>query len=84
LGEISVAEDAFRSAIAAIRDRSRIHKSEAQPKLEAANFDPDRLLTMASVMAALGMRLFAMLRDQTEHVTVLVDRGVQSVYEGLR
>ncbi len=81
IGELSVEEERYKAAIAAINDRSIVHRSEAQPTLDAAGITNGGNYSLEDIQKALGERLFYTLHTSTGQVISHVDSTILSLNE---
>lgn len=81
LGQLSVEESRYKTAIDAINERSRLHLDEVQPTLERAEVVHGGNYTLANIETALGNRLFVSLQQATTAVIKNVDPTILSLQE---
>lgn len=81
LGELSVEGARYDAAIAAINDRSMVHRNEAQPTLDAAGMQNGGSCTREEMQKVLGERLFHTLHQSTDQVIYHVDSTILSLKE---
>lgn len=79
IGELSVEEARYEAAIAAINERSRVHRNELQPALEAAGIQNGGIYYQADIQRALGERLFQTMIQSTDQVIFHVDATILSL-----
>lgn len=81
VGELSVEEARYEAAIAAINERSKVHRYEVQPTLDAAGIVNGGNYLHEVIQSALGERLFHTLHQSTEQVICHVDSTILSLKE---
>jgi hypothetical protein len=81
IGELSVEEARYEAAIAAINERSRVHRNELQPTLDASGIQNGGTYYQADIQNALGERLFHTIVQSTEQVISHVDSTILSLKE---
>ncbi|MDA3800181.1 MAG: hypothetical protein PF692_14015 [Kiritimatiellae bacterium] len=81
LGELSIEKSRYDAAIAAINDRSVVHRNEAQPTLDAAGMKNGGSCTREEMQSVLGERLFHTLHQSTDQVIYHVDSTILSLKE---
>lgn len=81
VGEISVETARYDAAIAAINDRSMVHRHEAQPTLDAAGVKNGGNYLHEDIRRVLGERLFHTLHQSTGQVIYHVDTTILSLKE---
>jgi hypothetical protein len=81
LGELSVEESKYQSALDAINERSMIHRNEVQPLLERSGVVEGGDYSFEMIEAAIGNRLYTTLKRSTEQVIDHVDTTVESVWK---
>lgn len=81
LGELSVEKSRFRRAIDAINERSKLHLDQVQPILEKAGVVEGADYTFQQIEQALGVRLYATMRQATDQVIDHVDSTIISLQE---
>jgi len=81
IGEIAVAEDAFRTAIDALQFRNRLHIDQVQPLFEKAGFVPGASIDTIAVQRALGRRLYESLILSSQQVVELVDNAAKQTFD---
>ena len=79
IGELSVEESRYEAAIAAINDRSEVHRHEAQPTLDASKIKNGGDYSHEEIKDALGERLFLTLHQATDQVIYSVDTTIESL-----
>lgn len=79
VGELSVEEARYDAAISAINERSRLHRNEIQPALEAANIKNGGSYSLDEINSALGERMFQTLQLSTRQVILQVDTTIVSL-----
>lgn len=81
LFELDSHNEKFLYAVECVNQRSRVHQDQAQPKLDAANFDFNNRFTDQQMENVLGKRLMQMLPFQTKASIDAVDDGIASLEE---
>ena len=81
LGELSVEESRYQSALDAINERSIIHRNEVQPLLEKQGIVERGAYTFEMIEAAIGNRLYTILKRSTEQVIDHVDTTLECAYK---
>jgi len=81
LGELSVEESKFQSALDAINKRSKIHLKQVQPKMERASVVEGDDYTFQQIEQILGQRLYVTIHKATDQVIDHVDSAVSSLQE---
>jgi hypothetical protein len=81
VGELSVEVARYDAAVAAINDRSMVHRREAQPSLDAAGVKNGGNYAHEDIRRVLGERLFHTLHQSTDQVILHVDTTVLSLKE---
>lgn len=79
LGEITVEEGRYRSAIDAINARSLFHLQEIQPLLERAGVAQGGNYSFAQIEATLGNRIYVTIRQTTDQAIDHVDSTIVSL-----
>ena len=79
IGELSVEVARYKAAIEAINDRSRVHRSEAQPTLAASDIKNGGDCSLEEIQNVLGERLFHTLDNSTNQVIHHVDSTILSL-----
>lgn len=79
IGELSVEEARYEATIAAINDRSEVHRHEAQPTLDASKIKNGGDYSHGEIKDALGERLFHTLHQATDQVVYNVDTTIISL-----
>ena len=81
LGELSIEESRYQRAMDAIKERSRIHRNEAQPLLDRAGIIHGGNYTFEEIKSALGNRLYTTLQQSTKQIVEHVDATIDSLRE---
>lgn len=81
VGELYVEAARYDAAIAAINDRSMVHRHEAQPTLDAAGVKNGGNYLHEDIRRVLGERLFYTLHQSTDQVIYHVDTTILSLKE---
>jgi len=81
VGELSVEQARYEAAIAAINERSKVHRYEVQPVLDAAGIVNGRNYFHEDIQRVLGERLFHTLHQATDQVIYHVDTTISSLKE---
>ena len=79
IGELSVEEARYEAAIAAINERSRVHRHEVQPTLDAVGIQNGGTYLHTDIQKALGERLFHTMVQSTDQVIFHVDSTIISL-----
>ena len=74
--QLTLAHDAFHSAVDAINERNELHRSELQPRVEASGLDMKNGVAEPVLAEAVGLRLTHTLKVGTDHVYDLVDLAI--------
>ncbi|MBA4368820.1 MAG: hypothetical protein C0403_14430 [Desulfobacterium sp.] len=76
LGELSIAEEKYKTALDAINIRSTIHFQEVQAKLELQGIKEGGDYSMDHLEKSLGNRLFTILQRSTQEVIEHVEEAI--------
>ncbi len=79
LGELSIEDSRYQRAVDAIKERSRIHFSEAQPLLEKAGIIQGGDYLFKDIEKASGNRLYTTLQQSTKQIIEHVDGAIDSL-----
>jgi len=79
VGELSVEAARYDAAIAAINERSKVHRNEIQPTLDAAGVVNGGNYLHADIQSVLGERLFHTIHQATDQVIYHVDSTILSL-----
>ncbi len=83
LNQLLVEEDRYRSLIASLNERARIHFGTAQPALARAGIEEGRDYVLDDIRAALGDPLFYTLDRLTTEIVDHTDCTIRSIEESI-